>query len=56
MYVFPPISMIFPVISLLKDHGIRYCSLVAPILDTVPIWWPVLQAYSVGYVLIGKKG
>ena len=50
-YVFPPISMIFPVISRLKEQGIRYCTLVAPVLDTVPIWWPVLQAHSVGYVM-----
>ena len=45
--------MSFPVISLLKEKGVRYCTLVAPILDTVPIWWPVLHAHSVGYVLTG---
>ena len=55
-YVFPPISMIFPVISLLKEQGTKYFSLVAPALDTVPIWWLLLQALSVGYVLFGKKG
>lgn len=55
-YVFPPISMVLPVITLLKEHGVKECTLVVPVLDIVPVWWPVLQTYCVRSIKLGKKG
>ena len=53
-YVFPPISMIFPFVSFLKEQHVRGCTLVAPVLQSFPIWWPILQSYCIRSVLIGR--
>ena len=55
-YVFPPISMIFPLVSFLKEQHVRGCTLVAPVLQSFPIWWPILQSYCIRSVLIGRLG
>ena len=55
-YVFPPISMIFPLVSFLKEQHVRGCTLVAPLLQSFPIWWPILQSYCIRSVLIGRLG
>ena len=34
----------------------KECTLVAPVLDIVPVWWPILQMYSVSSIMLGKKG
>lgn len=48
--------MILPVITFLKEQEMKECTLVAPVLDIVPVWWPVLQTYCVSSIMLGKKG
>ena len=55
-YVFPPISMIFPLLCLLKEQRVRMCTVVAPFSHSVAIWQPIIQAHCEKSVLLGKKG
>ena len=48
--------MIFPLVSFLKEQHVRGCTLVAPVLQSFPILWPILQSYCIRSVLIGRLG
>ena len=55
-YVNPPINIIFPVLSFLKEQRVEKCTFIAPLLDQAPIWLPFLKYYSVSSFVLGVKG
>ena len=39
-YVFPPFSLIFPVLKFCADTGVTGSTIVVPVLSPTPVWWP----------------
>ncbi|XP_062591418.1 uncharacterized protein LOC134252891 [Saccostrea cucullata] len=55
-YVFPPFQMIFPLLSLLKEKNVKHCTMVLPIFQEKPVWWPFLHAHCISKTVLGRKG
>lgn len=55
-YVFPPFSLILPVLCLLREHRLPRCTLVVPSMTPKPIWWPLLMSFSIASIKLGGKG
>lgn len=54
-YVFPPFGLIFPIICLLEQQKVM-CTIIVPMMEPLPIWWPKLLANSIGSFCIGVNG
>lgn len=55
-YVFPPFQMIFPLLKLLKEQNVKCCTMVLPMFQEKPIWWPFFS-YTLYFTnSIRKKG
>ena len=55
-YVFPPISMIPPVLNFLKERRVAACTIVLPIGEWKEAWYPKVIHYAIGKCVLGKKG
>lgn len=54
-YVFPPISLIFPLLRFLQSEKV-VVTLVVPRISPLPIWWPILNVMAARKVLLAKRG
>ena len=55
-YVFPPFCLILPVLSFLKRQRVSNCTIVVPVADVKPVWWPVFCQFHVEHIVLGQKG
>lgn len=55
-YVFPPFQMIFPLLKLFKEQNVKCCTMVLPIFQEKPIWWPFLASHCISQTILGRKG
>jgi hypothetical protein len=53
-YVFPPIPMIAPLLKFLSG-SVSVCTMIVPVLDPLPVWWPTLWNHVRSYITVGKK-
>lgn len=54
-YIFPPFSLIGPLLRFMKDSGIKV-TLIAPEISPKQYWWPILVSISAVKFQIGEKG
>lgn len=54
-YVFPPFSMIPPLLRLLLSQR-AVTTMVVPCLSPLPSWWPIVRAMSSREVLLACRG
>ncbi len=54
-YVFPPFTLIGPLLKYLMQSGSRV-TIVIPDISPRRYWWPIVNALSVDHMLLGKKG
>jgi hypothetical protein len=55
-YVFPPSSMILPVIKFLIESGVEWCTFVISLVSAAPIWMPIVKVYVVSSLCLGRVG
>lgn len=55
-YCYPPFCMLDAVLSYLEQSGAKCCTVVIPDMQPRPVWWPKINKWSVGRLLLGKKG
>lgn len=55
-YVFPPFSLILPILCLLREHRLPRCTLVVPSMTPKPVWWPLLMPFCIASIKLGGKG
>lgn len=55
-YVFPPFSLILPILCLLREHRLPRCTLVVPSMTPKPVWWPLLMSFCIASIKLGGKG
>ena len=54
-YVFPPIILIGPVLSLIQENSLS-CTMVVPDVRPRRYWWPILKRISRASLLLASKG
>jgi len=55
-YVFPPFALILPLLKLLSEQKVKFCTMVVPKLHSCPVWWPIFQAKVSDWFTLAKKG
>ena len=55
-YVFPPLSMISPLLSLLEERKVPQCTLLVPLRLNTEVWWPKLIQFSQCIKKIASQG
>ena len=55
-YVFPPFSMIPSLLKFLKERKVKQCTMVIPVEDFRPTWWPHVIWHSTTQITLGLKG
>ena len=55
-YVFPPFCLIFPVLKFLQESGIKECSIVVPVANPAPLWWPLFWSLVKKWRVLGEQG
>ncbi len=55
-YCYPPVCLIGPILSYLKEAGTKKCTIVVPSSFPRPSWWPALQKLVVGSQVLGRRG
>jgi hypothetical protein len=55
-YVFPPFTLITPLLKFLEVRKVTVCTMVVPLIIPRPVWWPLLSSRVVGSVKLGEKG
>lgn len=57
-YVFPPLSLILPLLKLMNEHEqhVKSCTMIVPVFLPHPIWWPLFWNRMVDWLPIGQKG
>jgi hypothetical protein len=53
-YVFPPFSLVGPVVRFLLPFHIPF-TIIVPVPCPKPVWWPILKAVSYDSVSLGSK-
>lgn len=54
-YVFPPFNLVLQILCLLKEQNVKECTMVIPVIQPRPVWWPMISS-NVSYILLGVKG
>ena len=54
-YVFPPLSMIPPLLRILFSQRV-VSTMVVPCLSSLPSWWPIIRAMSSREILLARRG
>lgn len=55
-YVFPPLSMISPVLSFLEETKVKKCTVVVPSRANKDQWWPKIEHFALKRFRIASKG
>jgi hypothetical protein len=54
LYVFPPFLLIAPLLKFLMGSAC-VCTVVVPMSDPLPVWWPTLWYHATAHICVGVK-
>lgn len=54
--VFPPFTMILPVLSFLRTRKVKICTMVVPLLHPRPVWWSFLLSHTLSSIRFRDVG
>ena len=55
-YVFPPFSMVSPLLNFFRERHLHACTVVLPREHIRPLWWPLVNLWATDFIELGLKG
>jgi hypothetical protein len=55
-YVFPPIGLIHPLLTFFRERRLHICTVILPVEQMKPSWWPIIKSRAHDKCFLGEKG